>query len=38
MPLKAATTTLLAAVTTLRTSKDTDIADTDLQIITRGQL
>jgi len=31
MPLKAATTTLLTAATTLRLGGDTSIADTDLQ-------
>ena len=30
MPLKAATTTLITAVTTLRASKDTSIVNTDL--------
>ena len=33
MPPKAATTTLIMAVTILRASKDTSIADTNLQII-----
>ena len=36
MPLKAATITPMTAVTTLRASKDTSIANTDSQIITRG--
>ena len=38
MPLKAATTTLIIVATILRASEDTSIANTDLQIITRGQL
>ena len=38
MPLKAATITPILAVITLRLGGDTSIADTDLQIITRGQL
>ena len=38
MPLKAATMTLIMVATTLRASKDTSMADTDLQIIIRGQL
>ena len=38
MPLKAATTTPTLRVTALRLAEDTSIADTDLQIITRGQL
>ena len=36
MLLKAATITLLTAATTLRLGGDTSIANTDLQIITRG--
>ena len=38
MPLKVATTTLTLRATTLGLGGDTSIADTDLQIITRGQL
>ena len=40
MPLKALVTMLLTAVTTLgsRLSGDTNIADTELQIVTVGQL
>jgi len=39
MPLKAATTTLLTAATTLRLEGNTSIADTNLQQpITVGQL
>ena len=34
MPLKALATTLLTAVTTLGTSGDTSIRDTDLQLVT----
>ena len=33
MPLKAATTTLITVATTLRASKDTSIADTNLQVV-----
>ena len=36
MPLKAPTTTLLTAVTTLRTSGDTSMRDIDLQLVTIG--
>ena len=35
---KATTTTLITAATMSRASKDTSIADTNSQIITRGQL
>ena len=35
-PAKALTTTLLTAVTTLGTSGDTSMADTDLQIVIVG--
>ena len=38
MPLKALTTTPLAAATTLRLGKDTSIVDTNLQIVIVGQL
>ena len=38
MPLKAATITLITAATTVRASKDTSIANTNLQIVTQGQL
>ena len=38
MPLKAPTTTLLMAATTLGLGGDTSIANTDSQAITRGQL
>ena len=38
MLLKAATTILISAAITLRLGEDTSIANTDLQIITRGQL
>jgi hypothetical protein len=38
MPLKAPVTTPLMAATTLRTSGDTSIADTDLQLVIIGQL
>ena len=38
MPLKASTTTLISAATTLRLGGDTSIADTDLQPIIQGQL
>ena len=36
MPLKAATTTLMLKAITLGLGGDTSIADTNLQIITRG--
>jgi hypothetical protein len=36
MPLKALVTALLTAVTTLGTSRDTSIADTDLQLAIIG--
>ena len=36
--VKAPTTTLLTAATTLGTSRDTSMADTNLQIIIVGQL
>ena len=36
MPLGALVITLLTVVTTLRTSKDTSIVDTDSQLIIRG--
>ena len=38
MLLKALTTTLLTAVITLRLGGDTSIADTNSQMVTRGQL
>ena len=38
MLLKALTITLTAAATTLRTSEDTSMQDTDLQPVTIGQL
>jgi hypothetical protein len=38
MPLKAQTTTLFTAATTSRLGKDTSIANTNLQVVTRGQL
>ena len=38
MPLKAATTTLILAVITLRSGGDTSIANMDLQVVIRGQL
>jgi len=36
MPLKAPVTTPLIAVTTLGTSRDASIEDTDLQLVTVG--
>jgi hypothetical protein len=36
MPLKAPTTTLILAATTLRLGGDTSIADTNSQVVTRG--
>jgi hypothetical protein len=36
MPLKALVITLLIVATTLRTSGDTSIADTDLQLVITG--
>jgi hypothetical protein len=36
MPLKALVTTLLTVATTLRTSGDTSMADTDLQLVIIG--
>jgi len=38
MPLKAATTTPLTAATTLGLGNDTNIADTNLQLVIVGQL
>ena len=38
MPPKALTTTLLTVVITLRLGGDTSIANTNLQLIIRGQL
>ena len=38
MLLKALTTTLISAATTLRLGGDTSIANTNLQVVTRGQL
>ena len=38
MPLKVPTITPITAATTLGLGGDTSIADTDSQIITRGQL
>ena len=38
MSLKAPTITLIRAITTLGTSGDTSIQDTDLQLVTIGQL
>jgi hypothetical protein len=38
MPLKAQTTTLSTAATTLRLGKDTSIANANSQAVIRGQL
>jgi hypothetical protein len=38
MLLKANVTTLLTAATTLRSGEDTSIANSDSQVVTRGQL
>ena len=38
MPLKAPTTTLILVAITLRLGGDTSIADTDSQVVIRGQL
>ena len=38
MPPKAAVTTLLTVVITSKTGRDTSIADTNLELVTRGQL
>jgi len=36
MPPKAAVTTLLTVVITSKTGRDTSIADTNLELVTRG--